>query len=103
MSELINGDGSSISGDMPEDAPKIEFPLDYPIKVIGDNRDGFSDDVSKVIVKFDPKFDGRKIKAIPSRKGTFVSLRLTIWATGKEQLADLHQALLKVSGVKTVL
>ena len=85
------------------DAPKIEFPLDYPIKVIGDNGDSFISDVSDVIKQYDPKFDQTCIKPVPSKKGTFVSLRLTIWATGEEQLDALHKALVALPNVKMVL
>jgi len=85
------------------DAPKIEFPLDYPIKVIGDNHDQFRAMVIEVVKQFDPKFTGDNLVPVPSKKGTFVSLRFSIWATGKDQLSSMHQALLKVQGVKMVL
>lgn len=85
------------------EAPKIEFPLDYPIKVIGNNEDDFELIVSEVIERFDPGFDREAIVKVASRKATFVSLRFSIWATGKDQLSGLHQELMKLSCVKMVL
>jgi uncharacterized protein len=85
------------------DAPKIEFPLDYPIKVIGDNEDNLAALVSDIVKQFDPKFDAEKIVKVPSSKGTFVSLRFSIWATGEDQLGNMHETLIKLSCVKMVL
>lgn len=85
------------------EAPKIEFPLDYPIKVIGDNHEAFAARVIAVVKLHDPKFTGENLVPIPSKKGTFVSLRFSIWAIGEDQLKAMHQALLKVDGVKMVL
>ncbi|TNC80060.1 MAG: hypothetical protein C9356_16090 [Oleiphilus sp.] len=84
-------------------APKIEFPLDYPIKVIGTNEQDFEVQVSEVIERFDQGFDRKSIVKVASRKATFVSLRFSIWATGKDQLAGMHQELMKLSCVKMVL
>lgn len=86
-----------------QEPPKIEFPLDYPIKVIGNNDSDFADQVSAVVKQFDPGFDPASIVEVASRKATFVSLRFSIWATGKDQLSSMHQALLKLDSVKMVL
>lgn len=86
-----------------QEAPKIEFPLDYPIKVIGDNHEHFMVEVAAVVQRFDPKFQAKSITKVPSKKGTFVSLRFSIWATGEEQLSSMHKALLDVQAVKMVL
>lgn len=85
------------------DAPKIEFPLDYPIKVIGNNDDDFAELVGAIIKDYDPKFDATTIVKVPSSKGAFVSLRFSIWATGEDQLGKMHQALIKLNCVKMVL
>lgn len=85
------------------DAPKIEFPLDYAIKVIGDNHDNFIAEVAEIVCRFDENFAANKIVPIPSRKGTFVSLRFSFWATGKDQLDEMHQALQTLKAVKMVI
>ena len=85
------------------DTPKIEFPLNYPIKVIGDNSDGFQATVVRIVTQFDPKFDASSITLIPSRNGTFVSLRLSLWATGEDQLQGMYKALKETGHVKMIL
>lgn len=87
----------------PEEAPKIEYPLDYPIKVIGDNYEGFAHQVAQVIKRHDPKFNADSIEPVASKKATFVSLRFSIWATSKAQIEGMYQDLKQVSGVKMVL
>lgn len=85
------------------DAPKIEFPCDYPIKAIGDNGDDFKELVLNVVKEFAPDLDDSRVTLNPSAKGTFVSVRFFIQATGKEQLALIHKALLATGRVKMVM
>ena len=98
MSELIFG-GSGDSGD----EPKIEFPCDYPIKVLGDNIEGFREQVENVLQGFDPQLDKGRTTVKASKKSRFLSVTVFITATGKEQLAALDKALKQVDAVKMVL
>jgi len=77
--------------------PVIEFPCDYPIKVIGDAADDFEHFVAAVIRRHDPSFQAEGINCQPSRNGRFTSVRLTLRATGQEQLQALFVEL-KASG-----
>ena len=72
-----------------QEPPKIEFPCDYPIKVLGSSHA--------------PGFDQLAVTANTSSKGTFTSLTITITATGPEQLEALHQDLLASGHVKMVI
>ncbi|CAA0091276.1 Uncharacterised protein [Halioglobus japonicus] len=83
--------------------PKIEFPCDYPIKVMGRSSDTFESTVLQVFECHAPGFDSQTIEARVSNKGTFTSLTITITATGPEQLEDLHQDLLATGQVTMVL
>lgn len=85
------------------EAPKIEFPCDYPIKVIGDYDDDFEAMVVELVREVAPDFDERTVSLNASRNGTFVSVRLSIRATGKDQLRHLHQTLMASGRVKMVL
>jgi len=85
------------------DAPKIEFPCEYPIKAIGDNGDDFQTLVIETVKKFVPDLDETKVTLNPSRKGNFVSVRFIIQATGKAQLKILHEALMATGRVKMVI
>lgn len=89
---------------MQQEPPKIEFPCEnYPIKVIGDNADDFATLVIQVMQKYVIDFDHNTVSLNPSRNGTFVSVRLSITATGHDQLKDIHEALLATGRVKMVL
>jgi uncharacterized protein len=85
------------------EAPKIEFPCVYPIKVLGRSSEVFEAIILQVFERHAPGFDQQTIEVRISRKGTFTSLTITITATGPEQLDALHQDLLATGHVKMVL
>lgn len=78
-------------------APKIEFPCDYVIKVIGDAAPDFQAFVLAVAERHAPGIDASRITVNDSRNGRFVSVRVTIVATGESQLKALFEDL-KASG-----
>ncbi|TDG12512.1 DUF493 domain-containing protein [Seongchinamella unica] len=86
-----------------QDPPKIEFPCDYPIKVLGRSSEEFRDIILEVFERHAPGFDQQTILAKDSAKGTFTSLTITITATGTEQLEALHQDLLATGHVQMVI
>lgn len=89
---------------MQQEPPKIEFPCkDYPIKVIGDNGDDFATLVVQVMQRYVVDFDHNTVSLNPSRNGTFVSVRVSITATGHDQLKAIHEALLATGRVKMVI
>jgi len=83
--------------------PKIEFPCDYPIKVLGLNTDDYEAVILEVFHRHAPGFDRETVIIKMSKKGTFNSLNITITATGEEQLVALHQDLLATGLVKMVI
>ena len=85
------------------EAPKIEFPCAYPIKVLGRSSDAFEAIILAVFERHAPGFDQQTMEVRISRKGTFTSLTITITATGPEQLDALHRDLLATGHVKMVL
>jgi putative lipoic acid-binding regulatory protein len=85
------------------DAPKIEFPCDYPIKVLGVSSGSFEEVILEVFERHAPGFDQQTVAAKASRNGTFTSITITITATGPEQLEALHQDLLATGRVKMVI
>ena len=89
---------------MPEqDPPKIEFPCDYPRKVLGRHSEDFQDVIVEVFERHAPGFDQDPISIKASSKGTFSSITITITATGPEQLDALHQDLLATGRVQMVI
>jgi putative lipoic acid-binding regulatory protein len=86
-----------------QDPPRIEFPCEYPIKVLGRNREGMQDAVVAVFERHAPGFDQAGISIRDSRNGTFLAMTVTITATGPEQLEALHRDLMATGHVQMVL
>ena len=85
------------------EAPKIEFPCDYPIKVLGVSSDAFESIVLAVFERHAPGFNRKNMTGKASSKATFTSLTITITATGPDQLEALHKGLLATGHVKMVI
>ena len=83
--------------------PKIEFPCDYPIKVIGEHADDAGMKIIEIVRKHAPEVTPDQVSARPSREGNFQSIRINIVATGEEQLKALHTELLALPWVRLVL
>ena len=88
---------------MEPEAPKIEFPCSYPIKVLGRAGHDFEAVINEVFERHAPAFDRSLTQRRPSKGGTFLSLTLIIEATGPEQLAALHQDLMATGRVSMVI
>jgi putative lipoic acid-binding regulatory protein len=80
----------------PSDAGKlaeIEYPLDFPIKVMGRREPGFVRKVIDVVRKHAPDFDETTIEMRQSKKNTYLSVTCTIVAVSREQLDALYKEL----------
>ena len=86
-----------------EDPPRIEFPCDYPIKVIGLSNRAFREEVIAIVKTFDPSLTDQKIAFRPSTGGNYESIKVQFFATGADQLVMLFERLKKVPGLKMVL
>ena len=78
---------------MPEEPSLIEYPLDFPIKVMGRNQPGFGDAVISIVRHHAPDFDPATVEMRPSKKNTYLSLTVTIRAVSREQLDALYMQL----------
>jgi uncharacterized protein len=86
-----------------QQAPKIEFPCRYPIKVMGHATDGFERDVVDIVKRHAPAVEEQDVSSRPSAKGNYLSVTIVIEATGQEQLGILFADLKKLAAVKLVL
>ncbi len=84
-------------------APKIEFPCLYPIKIIGVASIEFHEEVIMVVERHAGKIPSDLIELRPSKKNTYISVRVTIAATGVDQLQNLFDELKALESVKMVL
>jgi uncharacterized protein len=90
----VPGDGS---------ASLIEYPSEFPIKVMGVRSDGFVEAIVALAQRHDPTFDASKVELRPSRAGNYLGITITITATSREQLDALYSELSSHPMVKVVL
>lgn len=81
----------------------IEYPSDFPIKVVGIMHDEFTQTIVEVVTVHDPDFHEGKVEMRPSSAGKYLSLTLTVRATSREQLDNLYRELSSHPMVKFVL
>lgn len=81
----------------------IEFPCDFPIKVMGETHDAFADTIVAVIRELLPDFDASRVEMRASSGGRYLSLTCTVHVTSKPQLDDIYRRLTGHPMVKVVL
>lgn len=81
----------------------IEYPSDFPIKIMGAMQEAFAQTMVDVVQKHDPEFHSGKMEMRPSSKGNYLSLTVTVRATSREQLDNLYRELSSHAMVKVVL
>lgn len=84
-------------------ASLIEYPSEFPIKVMGAQVEGFVDAVIAVARRHDPDLDEARIQLRPSRAGNYLGITLMVTATSREQLDALYTELSSHPMVKVVL
>lgn len=88
---------------MAEQETLIEFPCDFPIKVMGETRADFTQTIVEVIQCHVSKFDASKIEMRASTGGKYISITCFVYVTSKPQLDDIYRALTAHPFVKVVL
>ena len=89
--------------DIPPEQSLIEYPSLFPIKVMGDNVEGFAQAVVAVARNFDPDLDDGRIETRLSSGGKYLGVTITITATSRAQLDELYRSLSTHPMVKVVL
>lgn len=69
----------------------LEFPCAFPIKIMGEAKDGFADAMLEVVLRHAPDFAAASMEMKASRNGKYISLTCTIFATSQEQLDGLYR------------
>ncbi len=85
------------------EAPKITYPCDYPLKVVGDAAEDFPACVCQVVVRHAPDFDESTMQVVESRTGRFQSVRISIQATSEAQISQLFDDLKATGRVHMVV
>lgn len=81
----------------------IEYPNDFPLKIMGVAHDAFAQTMVELIVLHDPTFTAEKLEMRASSQGKYLGLTATVRATSREQLDNLYRALTAHPMVKVVL
>lgn len=79
--------------DIPPEQSLIEYPSDFPIKVMGKAHPEFAQVLTQVVLEFDPQFDPAGVEMRPSSSGNYIGLTFVVRATSREQLDGLYRAL----------
>ncbi len=75
------------------DETLLEFPCDFPIKMMGRDTPEFRELARELIEKYTGPLDNNAIQATLSRNGKFVSITATINAQSQQQLDDIYRAI----------
>lgn len=79
------------------------FPMDYPIKLIGNAGEELRTAVVEILIKHFPEFDEASLKIQPSRTGKYHSLTAQLRFEEMEQVHALYADLAACPLIKTAL
>lgn len=82
----------------------LEFPCDFPIKVMGrDEDDNFRSEALAIVEAEIGPLPEEAVTTQPSRNGRFLSVTVTVRAESREQLDSLYRRLSSSERVLVVL
>ncbi len=92
----------AVSADARKDS-LIEYPSQFPIKVMGVHTEDLVHSITKIAKQFDPFFDASTVELRPSSTGKYLGVTITVTATSREQLDSIYMAMTGNPLVKVVL
>lgn len=84
---------SALPPDPAEPQTLLEFPCEFPLKVVGRREDGFAQAVSEIVQRHAEGFVPSTLEMRTSRNARFLSLTVTITARSRAQLDALYREL----------
>ena len=81
----------------------LEFPCDFPIKIMGKAEDTFAEVMLSIVTKHALDFDATRMELRASSGGNYMSITCTIVATSKPQLDAIYMDLTAHPMVKVAL
>ena len=73
------------------DESLLEFPCEFPVKLMGRNRDDFSQIARELVERHTGPLDDSAVQSAESRNGRFVSVTVVVAATSREQLDAIYR------------
>ena len=71
--------------------PELNFPCEYPIKVIGQDAEDFFDFVVELVSRHAPEVMPHEFSVNRSSGGKYTSVSVTIIAESREQVSALYK------------
>ena len=81
----------------------LDFPCDFPIKVMGKTSVEFEALVVTTIRPFVPDLGEGAVRTRPSKDGNYIAITVTITARSQNQLDDIYRALTALEETLMVL
>jgi putative lipoic acid-binding regulatory protein len=81
----------------------LQYPTDYPIKVVGRPSDEFRARVHATMLRHAPKLNADQVSERLSENGNFLSISYVIVAESSEQVIALVNDLKATEGVLTLI
>ena len=81
----------------------LEFPCDFPLKIMGAADAEFAASIAAVVVRHAPGFDVATMEMRPSKAGNYLALTCTVRAVSQVQLDALYRELTAHPMVRVVL
>lgn len=81
----------------------IEYPCDFPIKVMGLTDPHFANTIAAAVREIVPGFDASSITSGLSKTGKYTALTVTVHVTSRAQLDSIYLMLTSHPMVKVVL
>jgi putative lipoic acid-binding regulatory protein len=72
-------------------APLIDFPCEFPIKVMGESDSVFTSKMIHLIQTIAPEFSAAKVESRLSSGGKYISLTCTVYVTDQLQLDNIYR------------
>lgn len=88
---------------MDEKKQLLEFPCEFPVKVMGHASETFQAEVTEVLSRHVPDEDQAGLSTLGSSAGRFVSITLVIRARSRDQLDALYRELNDLDSVLMTL
>jgi len=86
-----------------EPTPLLQFPTDYPIKIVGRPSDEFRARIHAIVLRHVPSLDPERVSERLSENGNFLSISYTIVAESREQIIALANDLKSCEGVLMII
>ena len=86
-----------------ENPSLIEYPTDFPIKIMGRRQPRLVQTIVEIVKRHAPDFDDTTVEMRPSKKNNYLGVTCTIRATSREQLDALYRELTSHPMVAMVL